>query len=536
MTLLYKYRFLAVFIVIANILFLAANIPFLNRQMKTPAGYYSPWIHWNPMDYTEYIAFIREGNRGEWLIKPLYTSEGGSGTIIYIYYTLLGKLSKIVGLTPVAAYHIARFVQMEIYTVLIYSVGLMYLSPVLAAVAGVIGLVSGPPGAFLTFTFFNMDKKMPVGWETISPWLRLDSPPHHQAGYIFLFISIILLVKLIRTGNIKYLAASWAFACFTGIVYPAPVLVVLTVLPAVSVIMILKSYINNQKIYYKYISYLIFVAGGALLGLSIIRGEIAKGFPWDQVVVWESALWKGHTDFLKTLPLTGGMLLFLSVFEAIRILLTKQAIDKLILASWALLPYLMIPVIGYLPIASFRLLHLANFVPMAILAVIVLKKSIFPIPVRVLFILIYLSNIIPAGRLTYDFVRWFHEDLRPGYAISLPDYEALNFLGKNGLNHSVILSDVGISLMIPAFIPMITFAGHELRTNRYWDKASLVDNFYSGRMSGDIYGDFIKPNKIKYILLGQSEKRKGGDILSFGLPLTEIFRNRDSIIYEVENL
>ncbi len=77
----------------------------------------------NPQDGATYLSKIREGARGDWLFTLAYTPEPHVGAAINEFYLLLGHLSRILGLSPLLMYHIARLATGFMMYISIYHLG-----------------------------------------------------------------------------------------------------------------------------------------------------------------------------------------------------------------------------------------------------------------------------------------------------------------------------------------------------------------------------------------------------------------------------
>ncbi len=77
----------------------------------------------NPQDGASYLSKIREGARGDWLYTMTYTPEPYSGAAFHEFYILLGHLSRLLGLSPLLMFHIARLVTGFAMYVSIYHLG-----------------------------------------------------------------------------------------------------------------------------------------------------------------------------------------------------------------------------------------------------------------------------------------------------------------------------------------------------------------------------------------------------------------------------
>ncbi len=77
----------------------------------------------NPQDGASYLAKIGEGARGQWLFTLAYTPENSDGSLLFEFYLLLGHVAALAGLSPVLAFHVARFAAGFVMYVALYHLG-----------------------------------------------------------------------------------------------------------------------------------------------------------------------------------------------------------------------------------------------------------------------------------------------------------------------------------------------------------------------------------------------------------------------------
>ncbi|MDF1499840.1 MAG: hypothetical protein P1P76_05155 [Anaerolineales bacterium] len=85
-------------------------VPYLIAWRISPAGTVFGGFLLNPVDGFSYLAKMRQGYQGAWLFQLPYAAEPGSGTLLFIFYILLGHLSRLVNLPLIITYHLARIV------------------------------------------------------------------------------------------------------------------------------------------------------------------------------------------------------------------------------------------------------------------------------------------------------------------------------------------------------------------------------------------------------------------------------------------
>src|SRR5688572_9289296 len=77
----------------------------------------------NPLDTATYLSKIRSGWNGDWLFTLQYTTEPHQGAFINVFYLFLGHLARIIGLSPLMIYHIARLATGFIMFLSFYHLG-----------------------------------------------------------------------------------------------------------------------------------------------------------------------------------------------------------------------------------------------------------------------------------------------------------------------------------------------------------------------------------------------------------------------------
>jgi hypothetical protein len=96
-------------IVVPALLLLAAtSIPYILAATRQPPGFVFGGFLLNPVDGFSYLAKMREGADGAWLFRLPFAPEPGAGAFLFVYYLLLGHLSRLLGVGPLVVFHLAR--------------------------------------------------------------------------------------------------------------------------------------------------------------------------------------------------------------------------------------------------------------------------------------------------------------------------------------------------------------------------------------------------------------------------------------------
>lgn len=64
----------------------------------------------NPQDGATYLAKIGQGMRGEWLVHFMHTPEHHTGAAFFLLYSLLGHLARVIGVSNIVIFHVARVI------------------------------------------------------------------------------------------------------------------------------------------------------------------------------------------------------------------------------------------------------------------------------------------------------------------------------------------------------------------------------------------------------------------------------------------
>lgn len=70
-----------------------------------------------------YLSRIAQGAEGEWLLHFQHTPEPHSGTFIHLIYMLLGQLSRLLSMSPIVMFHVARVGASMFMYAAIYQMG-----------------------------------------------------------------------------------------------------------------------------------------------------------------------------------------------------------------------------------------------------------------------------------------------------------------------------------------------------------------------------------------------------------------------------
>lgn len=193
-----------------------ASLPYL-------VGYALSSVEWRfggafiyPQDGYSYLAKMRQGAAGNWLIHLPYTSEAHAPAPVWMLYPLLGKLAVLIGLSFEAMYHVARLAGgLALLAVLGRFLRAYVPHRAWRRLAFAIIVVGGGLGWLLSAI---LPKYIPL--ELLTPHLyvfaMLYSPPHMSLGVAVLLLMFMGVRGLIQSNP------SAAFLAREGGALPSP--------------------------------------------------------------------------------------------------------------------------------------------------------------------------------------------------------------------------------------------------------------------------------------------------------------------------
>jgi hypothetical protein len=87
---------------------LLCALPYVIAWKLAPVGTAFNGFLINPIDGFSYLAKMRQGFHGNWSLILPYAPNPGPRTFLYVYYLLLGHISRISSIDPIWVFHIAR--------------------------------------------------------------------------------------------------------------------------------------------------------------------------------------------------------------------------------------------------------------------------------------------------------------------------------------------------------------------------------------------------------------------------------------------
>jgi hypothetical protein len=528
------------FLTLCNIFLICVTIPLIMQYTHSAGGTYYPWVHNYHGDYYLYLSAIRESKGGEWLLPAMFTSEQTKSSFLYIFFIGVGKLAWLFRLSPVAAYHVARVLSMELLFIASYLLVRLFYSGRMVFISLIIGWFTVMSPKYLIGLFSPL---FPLKWnEMVSPLLRFDYPPHHVFGLFILTSALYSTIKFLkkRTG-IRFLTALiLGFA--TAVLYPSTGLIFVLGLPLSIVLNRLTEITHKKNSKHTFFIPLAIITLAAILGLLIVKAETNKGFPWSQWKDWDVGMWNKVPNFGRDFMISSGIPFFLSAISVVYLLQNNQSTSWMLLVAWTFLPYLLLPFATILGIGKARMITTGNFIPMGILSAYLLKKiadsshkkKLGRIGVGSIIVILCISSGIQSAKDLYTTT----QSLQYGYSnyhIPIQYIESMTYLDMHIPKHSVVLADEYIGSMLPAFASLKSYYGHITQTKDFTAKQQPIQRFYIGMLSPDEARSFLKEGRIGYVWVGEYERNvyQGTHLEKYMGFLKSVYRNKDVEVYQV---
>ncbi|TFH34513.1 MAG: hypothetical protein E4G99_09355, partial [Anaerolineales bacterium] len=97
-------------LILAFTVALLSALPFALAARMAPAGTTFNGFLINPIDGFSYLAKMQQGIQGNWNLVLPYAPVPGPRAFLYVYYLLLGHISRIFSLAPILTLHLARII------------------------------------------------------------------------------------------------------------------------------------------------------------------------------------------------------------------------------------------------------------------------------------------------------------------------------------------------------------------------------------------------------------------------------------------
>lgn len=502
-------------IILFSVLAAALVGPFLAGSRLAGPEYVFGGFYLNPQDGNSYLAKMRLGWQGEWRFQLPYSLETGDGAYLFLFYILLGHLSRITSLPILLVFHLARILSSAL---LVYAIVRLYrrwsadFSPgAFLYLTALTIFGSGLGWVAALFGVYTSDLTVPEAY----PFLSMFVNPHFPLG-----LGMLLIYLDLFSGGLKWRQAPFLFL-FGGI------LAIIQPFSIVIAAVITAGFILWQWKDIRRLSELpavgFFSGGGAVLlyqFISIRKDPILS--LWDaQNITPAPPVWDVVVSFSPAL--------LFAVVQVVYLARRRQLGRYKLFVIWLAAGITLL----YLPFSLQRRFLTGYFLPCAFLGVMavirITKENIKNRRVLSGIVLVasLMSNLFlllgglgaVAGRNSY-------------LVFSKEEKAAFDWMSDHFDAAGPILASVETGMYIPAYTGWRVVYGHPFETINAEQRKSDVEAVFDGRMSVGAINTYMAENGIRIVFWGPREQESRGVDPFSNYPA--VYQNQRVKIYLVE--
>ena len=505
-------------------------LPYLIAWAVTPEEMHFTGLLINPQDGHSYIAKMRQGLNGSWSFRLPYTPEPHGGAPMYLFYLLLGHLSRWTGLPLIVVYHGARLAGSAAMLLALYALArrlsddvgerramllLTALGSGLGWLAGLCGVRTADLWVTEAFPVYAMlaNAHFPLAIGLMAGIANCQLRMAHGRGHEWLW-GLGMIVTALALGAIQPFGLAAAFGGL-GVMLAAQV-------------------VRARVIPWRTVAW-ITVAGAVALVYPLYMQWSLHADPvlavWNaQNVTPSPPLWDWALSY--------GLVLVLATLGAI------SAARRRAEGDWLALGWVLVTLVGmYVPLPLQRRLSLGLGVPMGLLAGMGWWRVVRPRIAarrrgRLQGLVVTFCTLTPIFLVTVTLVAalagtsWFY--------LSDGEWAALEWLRKDGDPERVVLCAPQMGLFVPAWAGQRVVYGHPFATVDAERREAQVKAFWGGEMDAAERESFLRENRVGYVLIGPREMGIGDGSAAlttgWGLGIEGwrlVFEAGDARIYEV---
>ena len=525
-------RFSWLILIVSITVILAACLPYVYAATQSNEEYVFGGFLLNPTDGNSYLAKMYQGWRGDRGFTLPYTSEVGKPAYLFLFYLVLGQITRLVGTSLPWIFHIARLfsIAFMLWALCRFCASVLpqpnyrNLAFALGALGSGLGWLAVPSGGF-TSDFWVAEAY---------PFLSAYANPHFPLGTaLFLVILTPPALKLDdRQMELRFwLRREWLIlpvALALSAITPFGVVIACVVLGGLWAWTMLDRQANLPKGFY--VSRLVWTVAG---GLPLLAYAV-----WVTTVDPSLRVWNEQNQtpspLLWDLVLSFSPLLILAFLGGWHLIQNRKKADAAgwdtwrIPLVWAVLALVLV----YIPWNLQRRFLMGLYIPLSALAPPGLdwlargKSRRYWFLAALVFLLILPTNLVVLltarhAALTHDPAVYLYSDER----------EAFDWMREKAPPESVILASPETGLLVPAYTGLRVLYGHPFETVDAKQQEQAVREAYSGRLDAAEFEAFLDEGGVDYVFYGPRERSLGN--LPDTPQLIPAFQQGEVIIYSV---
>lgn len=465
----------------------------------------------NPIDGNSYLAKMRQGYDGSWLFTLPYTSEPGHGTAINLYYLFLGHFARVLGVSLLLTFHVARTIGALLLGLAIYRFfSAVFIDPFARLFAVTLGLFgSGLGWLAITQGFFSGDFWVAEAYAFLSSYTNAHFPLG-LALQVWLLTPLRGVNGLGRTGILKMAGA----ALLLSLIYPFGLAIAFAVLTG----LLAWKFARRGKLRSETHRWLCVIIGG---------GPYAAYQFW--IVRSHPLLSQWNAQNITPAPSLSDLIISFSPVLVLGLIGAGMTIRRdepktQFLAIWLLVGLIAI----YLPFGLQRRLISGLFIPGVGLGVFALQKLIAERKRFVSSAIALLLLSIPTNLLIVAGGFQAASTQPTEIFLNVSEMRAFTWLNENATS-DLVLAAPDSGLLIPAYSSARVFYGHPFETVEAEHQRGLVTAFFLGGMNAEEIAQLLSVEDVDFILFGPRERTLGslpplpGWQIVFGFGNTQIW-------------
>ncbi len=469
----------------------------------------------NPLDANSYLAKMNQGWKGAWMFMLPYTADQGRGAPLFLFYLVLGHISRLLSIPLVLTYHLSRWLaSIFLWLTLWKFFQRFYLEDQHARRAFLLGsLGSGMGWMFSLFGHFTSDFWVAEAY----PFLSTYANPHFPLG---LAIILWILVLADDAHSLMHWIISFGLGIILAIIQPFGVVVVITVLCST---VVFRSVLRKKFFWHDFPFYMI--GGVLLLGYQywiIQKDPILSS--WNvQNQTPAPPLW----DFIVSLS---PALLFVP-FSLSLCFVPKTRLWRFqsLMVGWIFAAMILV----FIPFNLQRRFMTGLYLPVASLAV--MGVDFLQQRLRLQTNAIW-SALLAISMLTNLMVLlsgiWGIQMHDPIIYISRDDFEMYQWMTRHTSDNALILASPESGLFIPAYTGRRVVYGHPFETIDAEKRKKLVEDYFGDNL-GEEEKLLLKELKVDYVFWGPRERKLGNPDYIRLLHL--VHQTGDTILYKARD-
>lgn len=496
------------------------NLPYIFAMHNPAEEYVFGGFLINPLDGNSYLAKIYEGWRGDWSFTLPYTAEKGNGAYINMLYVVLGHLSRVLGLTSLAIYHIARLLSSLLMLFALYRFIKFVIEDerVRLIAFSLVAFGSGLGWVALSFGAFTSDFWVAETY----PFLSAFTNPHFPLGLALLLILLTFNSRAGLNDSPQVADRNSVFSILTAfllaIVTPFGIVIALFVLGVLAVWETFPDLLSIQSSPVFRRALWIAIGGFPVLVYDywvIMKDPLLS--VWNAQNSTPSPLW---WDFLISL----SPALIVAIVGGYWLTRSNKLWGERLLIVWAATGLLLI----YIPWGLQRRFMMGYEVPLVILAVFGLRAMSRARRRFIFLSALFAFLTIPTNLVVLLAARQAVESHDLRIFISKDEMLAFRWLQVNTAQDALVLASPDTGLLIPAYTGRRVIYGHPFETVDAPIKEKKVTDFFTN-MSTVESSDLL--NTVDYLFIGPRELRLGRLTVTNRLVIS--YQNPKVTIYRV---